>query len=207
MAFQHLRRFLDKAKASGSTVVDIKDVEELLDIEETEISIEIKNIKLEQQRESDYQQSREQDFSKSQLENFKSIITMGQNALKSIIMINGGASVAFIAFLNNNLSHFLSDAVLSAVYSSLWCALIAFGLGTFLASLGYGLAYLTQQQYYKDDVALIAMTRQCAFEGKQINVSTKISWLHWGTIGCCIVSHVAFFLGLCFCGYGFYRVF
>lgn len=66
---------------------------------------------------------------------------MGQNALKSIIMINGGASVAFIAFLNNNLSKFLVDDILSEVYLSLWYVLIAFDVGTFLAGTGYGLAW------------------------------------------------------------------
>ena len=206
MAFQHLRRFLDNAKASGTNVVNIEDVEQFLDIEETVSSFEIKKLELEHQRQMDYQQSIDRALSQSLSENFKSIITMGQNALKSIIMINGGASVAFIAFLNNNLSHFLSDAVLSAVYSSLWYALIAFGLGTFLASVGYGLAYLTQQQYYKDDVDRIGMIRQCAFEGKTISIDAKISRIHLVTIGSCGGAYIAFLFGIWFCGYGFYQV-
>lgn len=206
MVFQHLRRFLDNAKASGENVVNIKDVEELLDIEETVNSFEIKKLELEHQRRMDYQQLIDRALSQALSENFKSIITMGQNALKSIIMINGGASVAFIAFLNNNLNHFLSGAVLSMVYSSLWYALIAFGFGTFLASLGYGLAYLTQQQYYKDDVDRIAMIRQCVFEGKTISTNAKISRIHWATIGSCGGAYIAFLFGIWFCGYGFYQV-
>lgn len=44
MAFQHLRSFLNDAKASGLEAVSIKSVERLLDIEEKVHSDEIKEI-------------------------------------------------------------------------------------------------------------------------------------------------------------------
>lgn len=108
-------------------------------------------------------------------------------------MINGGASVAFIAFLNNNLSKFLSNDLLSKVYLSLWWyALIAFGVGTLLASAGYGLAYYTQGKYYNDSQRQIARIREDALDNKPISISTKISWLHWVTLICCGGAYAAF---------------
>lgn len=122
-------------------IVSIKSVERFLDIEETIYPAEIKKLEMVHQRKLAFYQSIDHAIVQGQSECFKSIITMGQNALKSIIMINGGASVAFIAFLNNNLSKFLVDDILSEVYLSLWYVLIAFDVGTFLASTGYGLAW------------------------------------------------------------------
>lgn len=101
MAFQHLRRFLDDSKAAGTDVVSIKAVEHLLDIEETVNPVEMKKLELEHQRKLAYYTSIDHAIVQEQSECFKSIVTMGQNALKSIIIINGGASVAFLAFLNS----------------------------------------------------------------------------------------------------------
>ena len=202
MAFQHLRSFLNDAKASGLESVSIKSVERLLDIEEKVHSDEIKEIESNYQRELAINHVNVQEH----LECFKSLITMGQNALKSIIIINGGASVAFIAFLNNNLSKFLSNDILSKVYLSLWYALIAFGVGTLLASAGYGLAYFTQGKYYRDSFARNARIRQEAFDNKAINVSTKISWLHWVTLICCGGAYAAFLVGMWNSACGFHQV-
>lgn len=59
-------------------------------------------------------------------------------------------------------------------------------------SAGYGLAYFTQGKYYRDSLARNARIRQEAFDNKVINVSTKISWLHWVTLICCGGSYAAF---------------
>lgn len=134
----------------GTDIVSIVSVEWLLDIEKSVYPVEIKKFELQQQREMAFYLSIDYAIVEEQSECFKSIITMGQNALKSIIVINGGASVAFIAFLNNNLFKFLSDDVLSKVYLSLCYALIVFCVGTLLASIGYGLVYFTQDKYYND---------------------------------------------------------
>ena len=206
MAFQYLRSFLNEAKASGTDAVSIERVESLLDIEETIYPAEIKKLELEHQRKLAFYQSVDHAIVQAQSECFKSIITMGQNALKSIIMINGGASVAFIAFLNNNLSKFLANDVLSEVYRSLWYALIAFGVGTLLASAGYGLAYFTQGKYYNDSLKQIARIRQDALDNESISVSTKISWLRWVTLICCGGAYAAFFVGMWNSASGFHQV-
>lgn len=206
MAFQHLRSFLNDEKASGMDIVSIKSVERFLDIEETIYPAEIKKLELEHQRKLAFYQSIDHAIVQEQSECFKSIITMGQNALKSIIMINGGASVAFIAFLNNNLSKFLSDDILSKVYLSLWYALIAFGVGTLLASAGYGLAYLTQGKYYNDSLRQTARIRQEALDNRPISINTKFSKLHLATLVCCFLAYIAFFAGMAFSACGFHQV-
>ncbi len=206
MAFQHLRSFLNDEKASGMDIVSIKSVERFLDIEETIYPAEIKKLELEHQRKLAFYQSIDYAIVQEQSECFKSIITMGQNALKSIIMINGGASVAFIAFLNNNLSKFLSDDILSKVYLSLWYALIAFGVGTLLASAGYGLAYLTQGKYYNDSLRQTARIRQEALDNRPISINTKFSKLHLATLVCCFLAYIAFFAGMAFSACGFHQV-
>lgn len=134
----------------GTDIVSIVSVERLLDIEKSVYPVEIKKFELQQQREMSFYLSIDYAIVQTQSECFKSIITMGQNALKNIIMINGGASVAFIVFLNNNLFKFLSDDVFSKVYNSLCYALIVFCVRTLLASIGYGLVYFTQDKYYND---------------------------------------------------------
>lgn len=206
MAFQYLRSFLNEVKASGTDVVSIERVESLLDIEETIYPAEIKKLELEHQRKLAFYQSIDHAIVQEQSECFKSIITMGQNALKSIIMINGGASVAFIAFLNNNLSKFLSDDILSKVYLSLWYALMAFGVGTLLASAGYGLAYLTQGKYYNDSLRQTARIRQEALDNRPISINTKFSKLHLATLVCCFLAYIAFFVGMAFSACGFHQV-
>lgn len=206
MSFQHLRSFLNDEKASGMDVVSIKSVEHFLDIEETIYPAEIKKLEMVHQRKLAFYQSIDHAIVQGQSECFKSIITMGQNALKSIIMINGGASVAFIAFLNNNLSKFLSDDIISMVYLSLWYALIAFGVGTFLASAGYGLAYFTQGKYYNDSLRQTARIRQDALDNKPISINTKFSNLHLATLVCCFLAYIAFFAGMAFSACGFHQV-
>ena len=206
MAFLYLRNFLNDEKASGMEAVSIKSVERFLDLEETIYPAEIKKLELDHQRKLAFYQSIDHAIVQGQSECFKSIITMGQNALKSIIMINGGASVAFIAFLNNNLSKFLLDDILSKVYLSLWYALIAFGVGTLLASAGYGLAYFTQGKYYNDSLRQTARIREDALDNKPISINTKFSKLHLTTLVCGFLAYIAFFAGMAFSACGFHQV-
>ena len=102
MAFQYLRNFLNDEKASGMEAVSIKSVERFLDLEETIYPAEIKKLEMDHQRKLAFYQSIDHAIVQGQSECFKSIITMGQNALKSIIMINGGAYAAFFVGMWNS---------------------------------------------------------------------------------------------------------
>lgn len=80
------------------------------------------------------------------LENFKAVIAAGQNAIRSIILINGGASVAMLAFLGH-LVRIGSPQVPQFAGS-----LVAFVTGTLLGTLVAGSTYLAQFFFgYPDD--------------------------------------------------------
>ena len=91
-----------------------------------------------------------QEISSGRRELFDSIITTGQNALKGAMMINGGASIAFMAVLNSHLSEFAVASEVLPVYVWLLYALISFAVGTLFAGLGICASYFAQIQYRDD---------------------------------------------------------
>jgi len=72
---------------------------------------------------------------------FHAVITIGQGALKSGALINGGACVAILAFIGNILTKDTS------MISGLSTALLIFGFGVFLAAAASGSTYLAQVNY------------------------------------------------------------
>ncbi len=72
---------------------------------------------------------------------FHAVITIGQGALKSGALINGGACVAILAFIGNILTKDTS------MISGLSTALLIFGCGVFLAAAASGTTYLAQGNY------------------------------------------------------------
>ncbi|QAZ47544.1 hypothetical protein [Mesorhizobium sp. Pch-S] len=81
------------------------------------------------------------------LEMFRSVITLGQNAIRSMTTINGGASVALLAFLGH-----LASIRSSSIPTFAGC-LAPFVFGTLLAGLVSGGTYLSQWLYGYDTPA------------------------------------------------------
>lgn len=77
----------------------------------------------------------------SNLEMFRSVISSGQNALKSAFILNGGASVALLAFIGH-LAQFQPSKV--AAFSH---CLLPFTLGVLAISITSGFTYLSQWLY------------------------------------------------------------
>ncbi len=75
------------------------------------------------------------------LENFRAVILMGQNALKSAFLMNGGATVALLAFLGK-----LSDHQ-SGMIPKFASSLMIFVAGVFFTVLASGGTYLSQYKY------------------------------------------------------------
>jgi hypothetical protein len=75
-------------------------------------------------------------------EGFKSIILAGQNALRSALLINGGASVALLAYIGK----LKSDA--SRQVSAFAFPLLIFVIGVLIAAINSGLTYLSQCFYF-----------------------------------------------------------
>lgn len=76
---------------------------------------------------------------------FESVIRYGEAALKSAILINGGASIAILTFITQIWSKTPN------IISSLLFSLIMFVLGTLSSSLASGMAYLTQLHHLNEN--------------------------------------------------------
>lgn len=82
---------------------------------------------------------------KSNLEMFKSTILSGQNALKTGLLLNGGAAIAVLAFIGNianNHKYMLPD---------LAGALVWFALGALIMGIAAFLTYAVQRIYQKSE--------------------------------------------------------
>jgi len=119
-----------------------------------------------------------------QLENFRSVVTLGQAALKSIILINGGAAVALLAFLG----HLVADGPLTNAPAPIVESLYRFVLGVLLASLASGTTYASQYCY--------------AYTGSIWYQRAAIA-LHIGTVILVASSYGLFFAGAyhAYCGF------
>ena len=77
------------------------------------------------------------------LEMLRSVLTIGQSALKSALLINGGAAVAVLAFLGRL---FTGESV-SISIGSLSLALLQFVWGVLAAAIAAGATYFSQAGY------------------------------------------------------------
>lgn len=116
-------------------------------------------------------------------EMLKATVEAGQTALKSAILINGGAAVAMLAFVGNVVTK--SDLRPGApLLSHMGAALIVFVLGTGSAGTSTAFRYLSQHCY-----------------GETSHANTKSLWKIWGdraaivSILLGVASFAAFFAG------------
>ena len=117
---------------------------------------------------------------------FKSVVEAGINALKSSMIINGGAAIALLAFIGNILKEPKASSVISV--SCIGYALLIFVLGTGFGGTATGSRYLSQFFYSK---ALEKM-----LTGKEKSFSLYIGHIiNFLTVTLGILSFAAFFYG------------
>lgn len=133
-------------------------------------------------------------------EHLKAMIGFAQSAIKSVLFINGGSVMMFVAFLGNNLGYLLENDFSIVVYQSLWNALVAFGVGAFFASLSYAISYLAQG-FYTDEFGKIAF--QGGNEQKKFSAGDV---LRLTAIITCILAYAAMLVGMWFCASGLWVV-
>lgn len=75
-------------------------------------------------------------------EGFKSVILSGQNALRSALLINGGASIALLAYIGK------LKVAGSTQLSSLAFPLLLFVIGVLVTAVNSGITYLSQWFYF-----------------------------------------------------------
>ncbi|MBL8311625.1 MAG: hypothetical protein JNL19_14485 [Burkholderiales bacterium] len=124
--------------------------------------------------------------SASDLEMFKSVLDTGKTALTTVILVNGGASVAVLAFLAN-IS--VKTDMISRV-PAIAGALVWFAVGVLSAACATGVTYVTQLAY-----------AQFQFAADPNAVKPPWHWIRsWGgRIAVVLVSgsYVAFAIGAC----------
>jgi len=98
------------------------------------------------------------DESDFQLQNSAKAIDFAREAIRSGILINGGAAVAVLALLSGEGATARFDP------SSIWCALISFAFGVLAAYIACPIAYVAQTLFAAHNAARIAgkETSDCA---------------------------------------------
>jgi hypothetical protein len=80
-------------------------------------------------------------------ETFKGLITLSIELLKALLLINGGAAVAILAYLGNLSSHDSSAGHQPNMKNALLC----FSVGVLTAAVTFLVAYLTQLRLYMEE--------------------------------------------------------
>lgn len=109
------------------------------DEDEKNHEIALATFRVEHERNLAYYEAQQQ----NSMEMLRSVIAYGQAALKSAILINGGAAAGLLAFIGNI---WTKDIAPPAVHS-LTIAVILFSAGVLCAALGTGCTYVTQYFY------------------------------------------------------------
>ncbi len=138
-ALNHIREALKQLEASGQQLVSVKALGDYLNQLEKNATMSIEFQKL--QHESNlahYRATRE-----AALDMFRSVIGFAQYALKTIILVNGGAAVAMLALIGNIWSKESSVEVAKAIA----CSEAYFAFGVLIGAIATSTAYFTQYFY------------------------------------------------------------
>ena len=138
-AIQNIKTALAQVQSSGKEFVHIPSLYTYLDELEKSAPISSQTRELQHQSNLEWYKAQQQ----QQLEMFRSVIATGQTALKTSLLINGGATVALLAFLGNIWSNPQGLDLIYALSDSLGL----FGLGVFFGAWATGTTYLTQSAY------------------------------------------------------------
>ncbi len=177
-----MRREIAGAKAKGLTDVALESLSQLVDLIEAQCQREPGNLAsqevgLERFRaelamwQGDVQRNHDAD-----MEMLRSTIQLGQLALKSALLINGGAAVAFLAFMGTAWSRLTSLSAKSA----LACSMEWFVWGVLATGVGTMIAYFCQA----------SLGGEFGKRGEAVG-----EWLRWATVLAVGLSFVFFTLG------------
>jgi hypothetical protein len=119
----------------------------------------------------------------SEKEIFKSILSYAESALKTVILINGGACLALLAFLGN----IIAKGINTKVVIEFSFPILLYVAGVLVGAIATGAAYLTQYSY-------IHFSRK-----------TAVMW-HFISAIFVIVAYVAFAAGSYMCYIAFTKI-
>lgn len=136
---------IDRCAAQGQNTVSTETLNALLKRFSGSSTEEPENVKIERIK-AHFQSNLEiEKYNHSaDLEMFKSVLQAGQNAIKSITLLNGGASIALLAFIGK-----LADSNAQSIPLFAW-PLTVFVFGVFIAAVTSGATYISQSLYAED---------------------------------------------------------
>ena len=140
-AIAHIRKALDEVLASGQQFVHVPTLLQFLFEVERDAPIASETRKL--QHESNLTAYRAQH--EASLEMFRSVLAAGKAALTASILVNGGASVALLAFLGNSWKANIGQPAQALVF-----AMVLFAAGVLAGAIASGLTYVTQFCYSRE---------------------------------------------------------
>jgi len=142
-----IKLVLKQTKDAGHDSISITAFEDYLISIEKENDTESKNAEMKLDcdlavfsAENDRNIAHANNLTASSLELFKSVILVGQSALKASMLINGGAAVALLAFMGK----IWGTSTSSEVAGNISMALFLFCIGIFLSALASGVTYVSQ---------------------------------------------------------------
>ena len=185
-----IKEALTQLRANGKDVVPIDRLENYLTQMEKiigEDGAEEQRKAAEAQREFENQIELWKINSTQQNEMFKAVIEAGLTALKSAILVNGGAAAALLAFCGSILTR-RPEFSKSVQMDSVGYAMFIFVVGAGAASIATGFRYLSQFLYARALEDEIAKTRS-----KKARIGGNL--FNFFAISAGIVSFLAFFYG------------
>jgi len=147
-----LRKEIESAKTKGLSEVSLESLAKLVTVIEEESRRTPENVELQQANLEQFKshlaawQNNNQRDHESRLEMLRATIATAHLAIKSVLLINGGAAVAFLAFLGTAWSRFTGAAVKALLASSLE----HFVIGVMCTGIGTVAAYLCQAGFGGD---------------------------------------------------------
>ncbi|WP_133699270.1 hypothetical protein [Roseateles toxinivorans] len=152
---QKVRSALVDVKASGQQAVDIKALLAFLDSLDGDAPVNAEVQKLNHESNlAQFKADHERNLAHykatvdSGTEMFRSVVESAKIALSTSILVNGGATVALLAFVGNLVTK--SAPGISSLQTSLAWSLISFALGVLLGAVATGGTYLAQYCYHSE---------------------------------------------------------
>lgn len=102
-----------------------------------------------------------------QMESFKAAISIGANACRTFLIMNGGAAIALLAFLGNIWNKSTSTEAASAIAT----ALVLFCMGVVLAGVCAGFSYISQSLFVSSE---LGNKKSLLYWGRGINLMACI---------------------------------
>ncbi|WP_088211201.1 hypothetical protein [Shewanella sp. Shew256] len=191
---QEVKKALANAKQKGAVSVSIDSMEKFMhqlderaqkqgDFNQLEHARILKEFEAENARNIAHSQN----VNAHSVEMFKSVIASGQGALKSSMIINGGAAAALLAFTGK----IWSEGSIVQVTNALTQSILWFCVGLLVACVASGTTYLSQFAYAKGhdrtgDVVnvftvLIVLSSYVIFGFSCFNASSTFT-LHFGSL-------------------------